>query len=152
MTTNKPTKLVVTQALLPCPWCGGQGRTYNDGDPIWPWMVEFSHSVQCPMAGSYLTMVRGYTTEAEATAVWNTRLASTAPASERKPENLPIRDLTIAEVIAEKTRIEKLWDDFRNDAEFEGHGGSPGEWMYERMNEIDTAIAALRPRSERDNG
>ena len=61
----------------------------------------------------------------------------------RDPCRLPARDLTDAELVVEQTRVEKLWDEMHEPdpetgEEFEGHGGSPGEWMVERMDEIAT--------------
>lgn len=50
----------------------------------------------------------------------------------------PARSMTDDELTAELARVEKLWTDMRTDPEFEGHGGSPGEWMVERMDEIET--------------
>lgn len=66
-------------------------------------------------------------------------------AAPRDPTKLPARDLTDAELIAEQTRVEKIWDEMHEPDEdgeiFAGHGGSPGEWMVERMDEIATEQA-----------
>ena len=69
------------------------------------------------------------------------RLAFSHP-SPRNVENLPANDLTVPELLAERSRIEKLWDDMRGSDEELG-GGSPGEWMIERLDEIDTTIKRL---------
>jgi hypothetical protein len=50
------------------------------------------------------------------------------PAKHMKPEALH----------AELKRLHKKWDDIR--ADDEGGGGSPGEWIWERMGEIDHEI------------
>jgi len=38
----------------------------------------------------------------------------------------------------ELDRLGKQWDESRADPEDEGHGGSPGEWLWESMGEIET--------------
>lgn len=40
-----------------------------------------------------------------------------------------------AEIKTELANLGDKWDDFRKDCE---GGGSPGEWMYERMDELAT--------------
>ena len=37
----------------------------------------------------------------------------------------------------ELAKLQKQWDESRS-SDDEGHGGSPGEWMVERMGEIET--------------
>lgn len=78
---------------------------------------------------------------------WLARHVATDPDSSveagavRNTERLPARDLTDAELIVEQTRVEKLWDSLHEpdeDGEVSGRGGSPGEWMVERMDEIAT--------------
>ncbi len=54
-------------------------------------------------------------------------------------ETLPAKDLTDDQIRSEIERIGKLWDDMMSNPEFEGHGGSPGEWMIERLMELETA-------------
>lgn len=85
--TNKPTELVVTQALLPCPFCGKRAiiETFPSG------LKQVSCSDDD--ASSCLAAITwgSFATEAEAIAAWNTRyrnsdIASTAPASEDEVE------------------------------------------------------------------
>lgn len=68
-----------------------------------------------------------------------------SPDGTRNIERLPASDLTDRELLEEQGRVEKLWDQMHepdDDGElFEGHGGSPGEWMVERMDEIATEQA-----------
>ncbi len=47
------------------------------------------------------------------------------------------RMMTDAEIASELESLGKKWDAFR-DSDDEGHGGSPGEWMVERMGELET--------------
>jgi len=47
----------------------------------------------------------------------------------------PASELTDAELVSEEYRLGILWDSIRDDDE--GHGGSPGEWVYERLDEIE---------------
>lgn len=47
------------------------------------------------------------------------------------------RDMTATELVAEHTRLCLAWDELRSDPELAG-GGSPGEWMIERIGEIET--------------
>jgi hypothetical protein len=80
--------------------------------------------------------------------------ATEAPisAGPRDPTRLPAKELTDRELVAEQTRVEKLWDSmFEPDEDgevFEGHCGSPGEWMSERMDEIATEQARRTRKSE----
>lgn len=52
----------------------------------------------------------------------------------------PARNLDDADLRAELAEIERKWDDYFSDPDFEGHGGSPGEWMAERMDELRAEI------------
>jgi hypothetical protein len=45
--------------------------------------------------------------------------------------------MTDAEIASELETLGKKWDEFRA-SDDEGHGGSPGEWMVERMGELET--------------
>lgn len=54
-------------------------------------------------------------------------------------DRTPATNLTDEQITSEIDRIGKLWDESRNDPEFEGHSGSPGEWMIERLMELETA-------------
>lgn len=56
----------------------------------------------------------------------------------RDPTKLPAHVLTDEELDIQEKRIGTLWEDLRSDEEFDGHGGSPGEWMVERLDEIYT--------------
>jgi hypothetical protein len=57
----------------------------------------------------------------------------------------PASKMTVAEITAELVRLEKKWAEMRADEE--GHGGSPGEWIYERIDELDTELK-LRSSTE----
>lgn len=56
----------------------------------------------------------------------------------RDTTRIPACDLTDDELQGEFQRVCNLIDGFGSDKDFEGHGGSPGEWMHERINEIET--------------
>lgn len=45
--------------------------------------------------------------------------------------------MTDAAIAAELASLGKQWDEFVA-SDDEGHGGSPGEWMVERMGELET--------------
>ena len=45
--------------------------------------------------------------------------------------------LTDEEITRELDELEARWKAFQDDIG-EGHGGSPGEWMVERMDELET--------------
>jgi len=45
--------------------------------------------------------------------------------------------LSDGEIAAELADLGKKWDAFTA-SDDEGHGGSPGEWMVERMDELET--------------
>lgn len=68
-------------------------------------------------------------------------VATTAALATRNPSRLPARDLTDGELAVELARVERRWDRLHEpdeDGGVCGHGGSPGEWMVERMDEITT--------------
>ena len=44
--------------------------------------------------------------------------------------------MTIEKIRSELRTLGERWDAFRTGSE--GHGGSPGEWMVERMGELET--------------
>lgn len=49
------------------------------------------------------------------------------------------REMTDAELLAELNVLGRKWDDLRAALEESGGAsGSPGEWIYERMGEIET--------------
>jgi hypothetical protein len=50
---------------------------------------------------------------------------------------LRARTMTDAEIAAELKALGEKWDESVA-SDDEGHGGSPGEWMVERMNELET--------------
>jgi hypothetical protein len=58
---------------------------------------------------------------------------------------LPAKALLDHEIAHEIRRIGKEWDDMFADPDFEGHSGSPGEWMVERLNELETEQERRRP-------
>jgi hypothetical protein len=45
--------------------------------------------------------------------------------------------MTDAEIATELKSLGKRWDESRSRSDDEGHGGSPGEWMIERMGELE---------------
>ena len=47
------------------------------------------------------------------------------------------QDLTDTEIATELTVLGARWTAFQQ-ADNEGHGGSPGEWMVERLGELET--------------
>lgn len=47
----------------------------------------------------------------------------------------PAKEMTDVEIAAETLDLENKWDIFHRG--FDGHGGSPGEWMFERMDELE---------------
>ena len=50
------------------------------------------------------------------------------------------RNMTDEQIAAELKTLGDRWDEFRKRMveDDEGYGGSPGEWMYERMSELET--------------
>jgi hypothetical protein len=73
---------------------------------------------------------------------------------ERDPTRLPCRDLTDDELNAEEKRVGGAWDDFieqTRDPNYEGHAGSPGEWMDERLCEIATEQDRRRIKGKSDD-
>ena len=46
-------------------------------------------------------------------------------------------EMTDAGIVIELQELENQWDAFVK-SDDEGHGGSPGEWMIERMGELET--------------
>ncbi len=48
--------------------------------------------------------------------------------------------MTVKQISDEMDVLEGKWRDLRDDPEFEGHSGSPGEWMIERMDELETEL------------
>jgi hypothetical protein len=58
-----------------------------------------------------------------------------------KPKTLskPARSLTDEQIAAEDAYLDKQWDEIREALEESGgRGGSPGEWIVERSDEIET--------------
>ena len=45
--------------------------------------------------------------------------------------------MTDAELKSELASLVAEWDELHSDPDDEGHGGSPGEWLVERMGEIE---------------
>ena len=54
--------------------------------------------------------------------------------------------MTVAEIESELISLGRRWDDFRKGCE---GGGSPGEWMIERMDELETEQELRRLRLAR---
>jgi hypothetical protein len=52
---------------------------------------------------------------------------------------MPANALPSSALAAELEQLARKWDRLMSD-EFDGHGGSPGEWMVERMDEIETEL------------
>lgn len=48
----------------------------------------------------------------------------------------PVGRMTLAEIEAELKSLGDEWDEFAT-SDDEGHGGSPGEWMIERMGALE---------------
>jgi hypothetical protein len=54
-------------------------------------------------------------------------------------ETKPASKMTDSQIAIELKKLEREWDDLRDDLEESGGmSGSPGEWLYERMNELET--------------
>lgn len=49
----------------------------------------------------------------------------------------PAAEMTDKEIETELEKLGDQWSDLRSDPDA-GHAGSPGEWMYERMDELET--------------
>lgn len=64
----------------------------------------------------------------------------------RKRVAREMTDIQLREALAD---VAAKWDAMHSDPEFEGHSGSPGEWMFERMNEIETEIRRRETVEER---
>jgi len=47
--------------------------------------------------------------------------------------------MTTKEIRAEYALLSKQWDDLRDPEE--GHSGSPGEWLYERLGELEHELS-----------
>ena len=51
------------------------------------------------------------------------------------------KDMTTDAIIAERDELCAKWDDVRRELEESGgHSGSPGEWMLERLCELDQEL------------
>lgn len=78
---------------------------------------------------------------------------STISAANRDTTQLPARDLTDAELANELARVDELWTELKADLEESGgHGGAPGEWMVERMDEIATEQSRRAALKETNHG
>jgi hypothetical protein len=53
------------------------------------------------------------------------------------PAEKPARDMSDAELLAELSLARHRFEHYRDDDD-EGHSGSPGEWLYERIDELKT--------------
>lgn len=51
-----------------------------------------------------------------------------------------VRTMSDDEIRQELDQIGKDFVASRADPEFDGHCGSPGEWMYERIGELETEL------------
>jgi hypothetical protein len=62
----------------------------------------------------------------------------------------PARDMTDSDLAAEMTDLGKQWDDMRRALdECGGMSGSPGEWMWERMAEIEAEQKSRQSSGQR---
>jgi len=94
--------------LLPCPFCGGEGETWEDADPIYPWCVTFKHEDECMMRLVPTDFFPAYKTKAEAIAAWNTRAGHLAVIGPDAVEgNIQIADVT-ARAEAAEAKVERL--------------------------------------------
>lgn len=50
----------------------------------------------------------------------------------------PARQLTTKQIRLELAELDDQWEQFQKD--LEGMSGSPGEWMIERMDELETEL------------
>lgn len=91
--TTEPDRL---EALLGCPWCGGEAKFRYDGDPRYPVNIEDHHVEPCPLGFHALQI--SYPDEATAAAAWNTRIETDAR-SRRSAEAVMIT-VPISDVIA----------------------------------------------------
>ena len=69
----------MTEKLEPCPFCSGDAVMRRDDDPGYPFYVTFEHHQYCPMFAVPTDLFPSYSTEAEASAAWNTRPTPAAP-------------------------------------------------------------------------
>lgn len=58
----------------------------------------------------------------------------------------PATRMTDKEIAAELETLGDRWDAFRSDLSDEGMAGSPGEWMVERMGELEQEQKRRRRR------
>ena len=58
----------------------------------------------------------------------------------------PATEMTTAELHAELTALKDQLREIFTDPEYEGHGGSPCEWIVERMDELETEIKRREPK------
>jgi hypothetical protein len=69
---------------------------------------------------------------------------------------IPAARMTDAELAMDLALLGRLWDESRSDLDDEGHGGSPGEWMWERMGEVEAeqkrrkAIPEMKEKKRHD--
>lgn len=47
------------------------------------------------------------------------------------------KQMTETDIRAEIKQLRHQFNSMRDDPEFDGHGGSPGEWMDERIGELE---------------
>lgn len=60
----------------------------------------------------------------------------------------PAARLSDAEISKELQALGEQWDEFRKDLGDDGYGGSPGEWMVERIDELETEQRRRASRAE----
>lgn len=61
----------------------------------------------------------------------------------------PAKRMSDAAIATELRSLGKQWDELRQD--HEGHGGSPGEWMVERMGELEQEQKRRRASHRKGN-
>jgi hypothetical protein len=62
------------------------------------------------------------------------------------------RGMTDEQINVEMTLLQTTFDEMRDDAEFDGHSGSPGESLYERMDELETEQRRRALQTPADGG
>ncbi len=63
----------------------------------------------------------------------------------RKVKMQPARALTVKRISDELDVLEARLRDMHDNPDFDGHCGSPGEWMVERMDDLETELKRRHP-------
>ena len=68
------------------------------------------------------------------------------PAADPGTRGVPARRLSDAQLAAEEAWLGARWDALHDSMEESGgHSGSPGEWIWERLGELETEAKRRRP-------